>query len=295
MRETTKVHAALAASALCFGTFPVAGKIALAELPPLAVALLRVAAAAAILQAVRRASTRERIFGGRALGRFLAASLLGVVLNQGLFLLGLARTSAIHTVLLVATIPPFAYGAGILAGRETFLWRKLGGIGLALAGVAALLAAREVAPRPGDQATLAGDALVTANSLCYAIYLVVSKPLTRRYEPITVVAWIFTFGAIAFAPIGGPSLARLAPAAVSARAWAALAWIVVFPTGCAYYLASWALRRADASTVAAYTFVQPVVTTSLAIPILGEVPGPPALAAAVAIFGGVALIARARA
>lgn len=294
MRESTKVHLALAASAVCFGTFPVAGKIALAEIPPLSLAALRCTAAALILQALRHATTRERIFGGAELRLFLLSTLFGVVLNQGLFLLGLSRTTAIHTVLLVVTIPAFAHGAGVIAGREALSARKIGGIALACAGVAALLAVRNPRPGASEQPTLLGDALVTVNSLSYAIYLVISKPLARRYDPITVVAWIFTFGALVFVAVAAPALARLPWRAISAEAWAALAWIIVFPTGVAYYLSAYALRRAEATVVAAYVFLQPVVTAALAVPILGERPGLPAAFAAASIFGGIMLIATAR-
>lgn len=299
MRETTRVHLVLAFTAVCFGAFPVVGKLALAEIPPHVLAALRVTAAATIFQMLRHLTTGERIAGGRELSLFALAALLGVVLNQGFFLLGLARTSAIHTVLLVATIPAFAYAAGVILGREPLLRGKVLGIALAFAGVAVLLSAREMGGA-GPKATLTGDLLVAANSLSYGIYLVVSRPLARTYQPTTVVAWIFTFGMLVFVPVallvpvGGRTLLDLDWNALSWRAGAAVGWIIVFPTGIAYYLSSWALRRADASLVAAYVFLQPVVTTALAIPVLGERPGGLALVAAAAIFGGVTVIARAR-
>lgn len=277
---------------MCFGTFAVVGKIALRELSPLSLATLRVVAASVLLQVIRRAKTRERIIGPREVARFLLAALLGVVLNQGFFLLGLSRTTAIHTVLIIATIPAFAHGASVLAGVERFSWRKAGGIALAFAGIGALLAARP-SPSVIERPSLGGDLLVAANSLSYAVFLVVSRPLSRRYEPITVTAWVFTFGAVVFAAIGGPGLARLDWGAISGRTWAALAFIVVFPTGVAYYISSWALRRAEASVVAAYVFIQPIVTTLLAVPLLGERPGITAGAAAAAIFAGVMVVVRA--
>ncbi len=300
MRETTRLHLVLAFTAVCFGAFPVVGKLALAEIPPHVLAALRVTAAATIFQTLRHVTTGERIAGGRELSLFALAALLGVVLNQGFFLLGLSRTSAIHTVLLVATIPAFSYAAGVVLGREALLRGKVLGIALAFAGVAVLLAARDLGGAVGPQASLLGDLLVAANSLSYGVYLVVSRPLARTYQPTTVVAWIFTFGVVVFVPlalavpVAGRTLATLAWGSLSLKAWAALAWIIVFPTGIAYYLSSWALRRADASLVAAYVFLQPVVTTVLAIPVLGERPGWLALVAAAAIFGGVTAIARAK-
>jgi drug/metabolite transporter (DMT)-like permease len=289
-----RVHLALAASALCFGAFPVLGKIALAELPPFALAQLRIAAGALLFHLLRgRARGLDRL-GPRDGLRVALAALFGVVLNQGLFLLGLSRTTAIHTVLLVGTIPAFTFVAGIVARQERPSGWKAGGIALAFAGAAVLLGgsaghARSGAPSP----SLAGDLLVTANCVSYSIYLVLAKPLMRRYEPLSVVAWLFTGGALLFLPIGARALATLSWGIISAKAWAAFAWVVLFPTVAAYWLSLWALRRAEASLVAAYVLLQPLVTAVLAVPILGEVPGWPAAVAAVAIFGGITMVARA--
>lgn len=242
--------------------------------------------------------TRERIKGGaRELGLFLLCAILGVVLNQGLFLLGLSQTTALHAVVLVGTIPAFTYAAGIVAGVETFAARKVAGLAIAFAGAALLFGtARPGVVRGGaSEATLAGDALIAINCASYAIYLVVSKPLTRRYDPLTVVAWIFTVAAILLVPVAAPlTLGGVRWGAVSWKAWTAYAWIVIFPTGLTYWLSSWALRRANPSLVAMYVYIQPILTAALAIPLLGEWPTWPAAAAALAIFGGMTLIARAR-
>ena len=60
----------------------------------------------------------------------------------------------------------------------------------------------------------------------------------------------------------------------------------------AYLLNAWALRFADSSLVAAYTYLQPVITVVLAAIFLGEVMRPVALAAGAMIFAGVWLSGR---
>ena len=45
-----------------------------------------------------------------------------------------------------------------------------------------------------------GSAILFASS--YAFYLVIVKPLMKKYKPMTVVTWIFTFGAILVFPVG---------------------------------------------------------------------------------------------
>jgi drug/metabolite transporter (DMT)-like permease len=64
------------------------------------------------------------------------------------------------------------------------------------------------------------------------------------------------------------------------------------PTVAAYLLKAWALRYADSSLVAAYTYVQPVLATLLGAMFLGETMHPIVLVAAAMIFAGVWLAGR---
>jgi drug/metabolite transporter (DMT)-like permease len=68
--------------------------------------------------------------------------------------------------------------------------------------------------------------------------------------------------------------------------------VIVFCTVIPYFLNSWALARTDASRVAAYVFLQPVIATALAVAVLGERPGWRTAIAAALIFGGLAVTVR---
>jgi drug/metabolite transporter (DMT)-like permease len=94
------VPLSLAAAQTGFALFPIFGKLALVSIPPLVVAAIRVASSAAMLEGVRRASPVEAI---RREDRNLLVllSILGVSLNQVLFIVGLSLTSAINTTILI--------------------------------------------------------------------------------------------------------------------------------------------------------------------------------------------------
>ena len=49
---------------------------------------------------------------------FAALALVGVVLNQVLFLLGVARTTAVHANILITMIPVFTLAVALVLGRE---------------------------------------------------------------------------------------------------------------------------------------------------------------------------------
>ncbi|MFI5206870.1 MAG: DMT family transporter [Gemmatimonadales bacterium] len=273
------------ATQVIFATLPIAIKLVLPVVEPLGIVAIRIGGAAALFAAVKWNRTRQRVAPGDLL-RFAGLALLGVVLNQILFLEGVRRTTAVHTNILITTIPVFTLGVALLLRRERASAAKLTGIALAGAGAAYLALSHGGA---AEGASAQGDLLVAANSLCYASYLVLSKDLLRRYAPMTVVTWVFLIGAVLIAPLGVPALLRVNADAVSTRTVLVLVYIVVFPSFLTYLLSIWALRHTASSLVAMYVYVQPVVTAFLAPLILGETVTPRIGLASVLIFAGLAL------
>jgi drug/metabolite transporter (DMT)-like permease len=283
-----KVHVALAGAQAGFALFPIFGKLALVSIPPFALAAIRVVTAAVMLEVVRRLSPEERIVPSDRTRIFLLA-FLGVSFNQVLFIFGLSLTTATNTSILISTIPVFTLAAAVLLGREATTPRVIGGMMLAGAGALVLLNAERF---EWGSRYFRGDLLILANSLSYSLYLVLSRPILARYRPLAFTSAIFRWGAPPIVLASIPALLRFSPAHVSPTAWWSLAAVIVFCTVIPYFLNSWALARTDASRVAAYVFLQPVIATALAVAVLGERPGWRTAIAAALIFGGLAVTVR---
>ncbi len=269
-----------------FSTLPIATKLVLPAVEPRGIAAIRIAGAALAFALLKPLRSSRWVWAPRDLVPLAGLSLLGVVLNQVLFLEGVKRTTAVHANILITTIPVFTLVVALLLGRERGSPAKWAGIVLAGGGAAWLALARAGA---GPGATVLGDGLVAANALCYATYLVLSKDLLRRYDPITVVTYVFLLGVVMVAPIGAPVLARTDPAALTPHIVLILAYIVVFPSFLTYLMSIWALKRTASSLVAMYVYVQPVVTAFSAPLVLGERVTPRAGIASGLIFAGLAL------
>jgi drug/metabolite transporter (DMT)-like permease len=280
-----EVHASLFAAQTGFAVFPTLGKIALTSLPPLPLAALRVAAAALLLEGVRRLSRAGNLSPGDH-RKVLLYGLLGVSLNQVLFILGLSMTTAINTTILTATIPIFTLGVAVLMKRESLTLPKAVGVALASAGALILV---NVQNFDWHSQYVRGDLLLLGNALAYSLYLVLSRPILAHYSVITVVSRVFLYGAPAILLFTAPALARFSPAAVTPRSWASLVGVVLFCTVIPYALNSWALAHTGASRVALYVFIQPLIATALAIVVLGERPTPRTILAGVLILSGLAV------
>jgi drug/metabolite transporter (DMT)-like permease len=284
--SATRLVGALVVVQVLFGALSVSGKFVLPYVPPLALALSRLAAAALILFALERIVVRSRMPPARDLAGF---ALLGVVLNQGLFLMGLARTSASHAVLLVATIPAFTLGVATLLRHERPTPIKLMGLALSFAGVATLVVASGF---DLSQGSTVGNLMIAANALSYSVYLVLSRPYLSRYDPLTVIAWTFLFGAVEMALVAAPQLVAVDWAALTPVAWWNFAYILLGATVMTYGLNNWALRHAPASQVASFVYLQPLVGVVLAWVVLDEALTLPVLVAGALILGGVAVANR---
>lgn len=258
------VHLALLAVQVFFASLSIVAKRVMSELSPFALTATRVVGAAALLWGVALLRRRWRV-PTRDLGALAGLAVLGIAANQLLFIAGLARTTATMALVLGTTIPVFTAGLAILLGRERPSARRLGGIAVGLAGAIVAIGVGEL----GGREHLLGDLLIIVNSLAYAAYLVLGRGILQRHDSLVVVTWVITFGAVLILPFGAAGAADQLPD-LSARGWAGMAWIVLAATVGTYALNAWALARAEASLVATYIYVQPVVGAALAYVFLGE-------------------------
>jgi drug/metabolite transporter (DMT)-like permease len=282
-----RVHAALFTVALMFSANYVISKLGMRELAPLSFAWIRVASAAVLLSLLGgwRGERLQRGDGKRV----ALYALLGVAINTTLFLSGLALTSVQVAAVLIGTIPVFALGAAIALKQEQATAAKIGGIALAAAGALLVVGGETF---HGTRHSLLGAVMVVANCLSYALYLVLSKPIMVRVSARAVITRMFSLGALMILPFAAWPLAHEHWATISPRAWLALGAVIIGPTVIAYLLQAWALRHAESSFVAVYTYVQPILATILGAIFLGEQIRAVVIVAAALIFAGVWLAGR---
>lgn len=285
------VHLALGAAQTGFALFPTLGKLALTSMPPLPLSALRVTCAALLLESIRRLSRAQTLEPGDHKRVFLYG-LLGISLNQVLFILGLSMTTAINTTILTATIPVFTLGVAVVLKREALTASAAVGVLLASAGALVLV---NVQNFDWHSRYVRGDLLLLGNALSYSLYLVLSRPILAHYRVLTIVSRVFVYGAVPILLFTLPALLRFSPAAVTPLSWASLAGVVLVCTVVPYVLNSWALARTGASQVAVYVFLQPLIASALAIVVLKETLTLRTVVAGLLILAGLAVsVARPR-
>ncbi len=286
-RDTWKVHVSLWIVQVAFASQAVEGKLAMRDagsggggIDPVALAMTRMAGAAIFFVLFTRlrgvlakTTSREKL-------QIAGLSVIGISLNQTLFLIGLRQTSSTAAALLSVTIPVFTAAIAVVMRVEPVSRPLIIGLALATVGVLWLT---------GVSAIDRGAAIVTINSLCYSSYLVLSRRVIQKLGALTVVTWLFVFGALSFAPLGIPALLSNVPH-WTARSLVFDAYIVAVPTIVAYLCNAWALGRSTPSLVSIYVCVQPVLAALLAWVQLGQPVTSRLVVAAAFILAGVSVV-----
>lgn len=226
----------------------------------------------------------------RDLALMFVFSLFGVVLNQGVFIYGLGKTSPVDASVIVTMTPLMVLIISALFMGDPVTSRKLTGVFTGATGaIWLILSANHAVNSTG---TASGDLLILLSGLASAIYFAMSKPLTSRHSPITLMKWMFLFASIMFLPIT-PSI-TCAPDAFKDNFGAAdlamLLYVVAGATFITYLLIAMAIKRMRPTTMAMYNYVQPFVASMVAVYLGQDNFSWEKVAAAFLVFIGVYLV-----
>jgi drug/metabolite transporter (DMT)-like permease len=270
-------------SVIAAGTY-LAAKRALSELSPFELALVRFGLTGifyAVLVARNRVPISRRDLWGLAL--------LGVVaipVNQGFFLYGMSLTTPGHGALLYALTPIFVF---LLArwrlGERTTPW-KLTGIAIAFAGVVVVLLGRGALGAAGAAQGLLGDLFILLAVVAWAIFAVGGKVYAERYGVR------ITIGTLVYLPFGLAVSSWSSFERLSAVGWGSVAYLTVLTSIVAYLIYYWAMKKTDASRVAIWSNLQPVLTAVAAWAIYGEPITPTFMVGGAMVLTGVVLTER---
>lgn len=216
-----------------------------------------------------------------------ACGFFGVVINQEMFFLGLSITTPINASLLMIITPIMVFIISFFMAQERVTWQKVLGILLGAAGAFIIISGKGFS-FSGE--TVLGDLFILINSISYGIYLVMVRPLMKKYHPLTVVKWVFFFGLFPVIVFGFNQFNQIQWHTFAIQHWLAVAFVIVCTTFVAYLLNMLALREVHSSVVGAYIYLQPIVATIISILVGKDHLTPQKLVSAVLIFSGVYMV-----
>lgn len=278
--------------------FPII-KVALEPMPPYVVNAFRFAVSAVVLGAIHGWRTRHTPGGFFAPIRehgwtVVGLGLLGYVLYQWCFIVGVDATSAGSAALIIASSPMWTAIIARLLGMEKLPLPAWGGLALSLAGTVLVVVAGANAPSFAND-TLFGNTLMLGGAVLWAAYTVLSRPVLSA--GVSAVGLAF-FGIIVSLPIlwalGWSDVAAVDWTGVTPTVWAAIIFSGGFSTGIAYGLWNVAVQRVGPSATAIYNNLVPVVALVSGAVLIGERVTLYQLLGGALILGGLVLMRRVR-
>lgn len=266
------------------------GKVALREFPPMLLSGFRVSIAGLVMLPIYWRSPKRGFNNTRSAIKLGVLGLLGVVLNQVFFVLGLGSTTVAHASFIVSTGPVLVLLIAAAVGQEHVTGAKIAGMFMCMAGIAALKIFQDTSATA--HATWFGDVFVFLSTLSFALFTVFGKPLTRYYSSATVNTFAYTGGAILLAPVTIWQAAIFPLASISFAAWMCVLYMALFPSIACYLIYYYALTHIPASRVASFSYLQPVFATAMAVLLINERLTPPVIAAGIGILAGVYIAER---
>ena len=272
------------------GAAIVASRFAVAEVPPLTLAMLRYAIGFACLApfawkalaAHGVPTTAKDLLAMAALG----IGQFGILI--ALLNFGLQHIAAAQAALIFSLFPLLTLLLAAALGRERITPALVAGVLLSIAGVAASLSPKLGAPQSGHwwgELAVAGAACTGA--LCSVLY----RPYLQRYPTVPVSAFAMLASVLFLALL---ALGEGWPTRVftfSGQAWAAIAFIGV-SSGIGYFWWLYALKHESPTRVTVFLALNPLTAALLGWALLGEALHPAVLGALALIAAGLWLSAR---
>ena len=288
--SSLKANVAMCAAAILFGASVVAVRVAVRDVSPLALALLRFGQGALLLFMWLLIRSRQQLRASRADLPMLA--FLGAVLYAVFpvaFNAGLRLTEASRGSLILATSPIVTSLLARIVNNERLSRRQFVGVLIGCIGVALTLVEQLRNTQESGNALL-GDALMLLVAISGAVYSVYAKRLVQRYTPLTITAYAMLFGSLLLLPAVVGEGHPFGAAGISDNDVLLILFLGICGGAIAYYLSTYALLRLMPTEAAVYINLNPMVATILGITLLSEKLTPEFVAGFIIVLAGVLLV-----
>lgn len=222
----------------------------------------------------------------------LVGAAFGLLINQISFIQGLALTSPLDSSIIVTFLPIITLILAAIFLKEPASWLKILGVLVGASGAVLLIFASQL--DQSGTSSLKGNLLCLLSGLSFAIYLILTRSISHRYSPITIMKWMFLYALIIFTPISFKDITSTDFASFTPSVWLSLAYVMIGATVLPYLLMPYAQSRLRPTTLAMYNYVQPIMVGVLAAVTGQDTYTATKVVAAVLVFVGVFIVTKSK-
>jgi len=256
IKNTYKAHLALLGANIIYGINHIVAKGVMPhKIGPSAFVFLRILFAG-ILFWIIKFFIKEKV-AVKDLYRLMLCGLLGVASNMLLFFHGLSLTSPIDASIIMTSGPVMVLIFSRILLKEKITSLKI--LGIAIGGFGAILLIW-YGEKSSGTSSLLGNLFVFINACSYAMYLVLVKPLMKKYHPLTVISWVFLFGFCFMFLFGIKDVLTTNFYAFTTNTYLTIIFVIVGTTFLAYLFNIYALNYVSPSISSSYIYLQPAIS-----------------------------------
>ena len=282
------ILAAFAASAIYGVNHTIAKGLMPTYIEPFGFILLRVSGAALLFWIISIFAPKEKI-ATSDWPRIAGCALFGMVINMLFFFKGLSLSTPINSSVIITLSPVMVLILASILIKERITWLKTAGIIVGMAGalVLVLFSKEESSNAPNVPV---GNMLFIVNAFSYGLYLILVKPLTKKYHAITLMKWLFFIAIFINLPVTIGEFTDVQWASLPFDAIWKMAFVVIGTTFMTYLLNIYALKQLSASTISAFIYLQPLIAITFAIAVGADSLSLVKVVAALLVFVGVYMV-----
>ncbi len=287
MNPVRKAHIALTLIALVNGAHYTIAKLLMPHFVlPSAIILIRGISASLFFLIINHFVTKSFFIERKDYLRLFFSALTGIAANQLFFFNGLHHTTPINAAVLTLMTPIMVTVISFLVLKTKLTITNIIGVSLGASGAFLLLSGKGFGM---NSSTLFGDILIICNATCYGIFMVIATPLMRKYNPFTVLFWLFTLAIPIVMPFAWSDFNGIAWETFTGEAWFALGFVVLGATILAYSVNTWALKYIQPEVAGIYIYFIPMIASFFAVLLGKDIMTWEKLSFSLMIIGGVYL------
>lgn len=252
-----KAHFTLLGANIIYGAnYIIAKDVMPDKVGPSAFVFIRLIFCTALFWIVKSIFIKEKV-EKKDFPRLALCGLLGAAANMLFFFYGINLTSPIDASIIMTSTPVIVLAFSFFILKERITKNKL--LGITIGGLGAVFLILYGNKAAGTSSFL-GNLYVFLNAIFYGLYLVLAKTLMKKYNPITVISWIFLFGFIYVIPFSLGDFISTDFNAFTTETYLAVGYVVLFTTFFAYIFNVYALNILSPSVTSSYIYLQPVIS-----------------------------------
>ena len=250
--------------------------------------MLRLLGATSIFWLISLFAPKEKIERGDFL-KMIFASILGMCINMLAFFRGLELSTPINSGVIITLSPVLVLILSYFFLKEKITVKKILGILIGFSGAVFLILNSSKTGINAPNIPL-GNSFFLLNASAYAGYLIIVKPLTRKYNIFTLMKWLFLIGLIISAPITFNQFIEVKWTELPWFAIWRMGYVVIGTTFLTYLFNIYALKKLSPTTVGSFIYLQPIITILFALITANDTLDTTKILSCILVFIGVYLV-----